>query len=99
MTDTKINEDPTSVNGFIKGEKEKRGIDGPKYEAFLSARAKEEELLKDIDTALRDIPNREEAEAYILENIAPKMDEAKEKATNAMHEWFSSLYHGNSERE
>jgi hypothetical protein len=59
-----------------------------KYEEFQVAMDEEDRIMKEINNVFTTTPNREEAEKIVLETLAPKMDEAIKKSTQAFDSWL-----------
>ena len=66
-------------------------LEDQKYRELLETMDEEDRIMKEINTAFTNTPNRAEAEKIVLEKWALLMDEAMKKSREALNAWFNSM--------
>jgi len=70
-----------------EGEQTPESLESQKYAALLATLDEEDRIMKEIDQVFVTTTDRLEAEKFILENLAPKMDKAMKAMGEAFREW------------
>ena len=61
------------------------------YEKLRACTKEEDRIITEMTKILTDAPDRIKAEKLVLEKLAPLMDEAMRKASDALQEWLSCV--------
>ncbi len=88
------------MNERFKGEKGPTPeiLEDQKHKELQAAMAEEDRIMKEIDNVFAITSDRMEAEKIVLEKLAPSMDEAMKKSSEALKVWLDTMREA-SERE